>query len=125
MAFRSSPAPWYYGPAGNIWWAMLIPGWADFWKVFKMTPFFRFFLICFFRVLVLIGQMPSEMLTLLQVMWYCRTVTIGAKEGLFTPMYLFVCQKPAASVGAGKKERLSAAEGGSRRTEGTAVVQDH
>ncbi|KAK4132716.1 S-adenosyl-L-methionine-dependent methyltransferase [Trichocladium antarcticum] len=122
---ENSPAPWYYGPAGNIWWAMMIPGWADFWKVFKMTPFFRFFLICFFRLLVLVGQMPSEMLTLLQVMWYCRTVTIGAKEGLFTPMYLFVCQKPAASVGAGKTGRRSATEGESRRTEGTAVVQDH
>jgi hypothetical protein len=87
-----------------VWWAWKTPGWADFWKVFKMSPFFRFFLISFFHILVSLGKMRPEVLTFLEFMWYCRSVVIGAKQNLFTPMYLFVCRKPVAVGGAEKEE---------------------
>lgn len=34
---RSAPGPWYFGPAGNVFWAN---NWADFAKVLVMSPFF-------------------------------------------------------------------------------------
>ncbi|KAL2176052.1 S-adenosyl-L-methionine-dependent methyltransferase [Thermothelomyces heterothallicus CBS 202.75] len=66
-----SPAPWYYGPAGDIGWEWKIPGWPDFWKVS----------------------------TLMDTMWYCaRSVVQGGRMGIFTPMYVFVCRKPAGGL---------------------------
>jgi len=96
MAFRSAPAPWYYGPAGDIWWAWRMPGWPDFWKVFKMWEPFRGTAHCVYRLLILLGRAPREVSTLMDTMWYCtKGVATGGKKGIFTPMYVFVCRKPA------------------------------
>lgn len=95
MAFRSSPAPWYYGPAGDISWAWRQPGWPDFWKVFKMWEPFRGFAHLVYRMLIFVGKAPPEVSTLMDTMWYCtKSVVIGGKMGIFTPMYVFVCRKP-------------------------------
>lgn len=95
MAFRSEPAPWYYGPGGNIWWALRTPGWPDFWKVFKMWEPFRGCAHAFYRFLILLGRTPPEVSTLMDTMWYCtKGVAKGGKMGIFTPMYVFVCRKP-------------------------------
>ncbi|KAM7213988.1 S-adenosyl-L-methionine-dependent methyltransferase [Rhypophila decipiens] len=102
MAYRSSPAPWYYGPAGDVWWAWMTPGWADFWKVVKMSPAFLFMANVVYRVLVFLGKMPVEVLALMDTMWYCcRSVIAGGKMDIFTPMYVFVCRKPSRPIGAG------------------------
>jgi hypothetical protein len=95
MAFRSSPAPWYYGPAGDIWWAWKMPGWPDFWKVFKMWEPFRGTAHLVYRLMILLGRAPEEVSTLMDTMWYCtKGAAIGGNMGIFTPMYLFVCRKP-------------------------------
>ena len=96
MAFRSAYAPWYYGPEGNICWAWQTPGWADFWKVFKMWAPFRGTAHFIYRILIRFGMRPLEVSTLMDMMWYCtKGVAIGGKMGIFTPMYVFVCRKPA------------------------------
>ncbi|KAK4150268.1 S-adenosyl-L-methionine-dependent methyltransferase [Chaetomidium leptoderma] len=93
---ENSPAPWYYGPAGDIWWAWKTPGWPDFWKVFKMWPPFRGLAHTVYRLMIYVGWAPREVSTLMDTMWYCtKSVAIGGKMGIFTPMYVFVCRKPA------------------------------
>ncbi|KAJ4296157.1 Delta(24)-sterol C-methyltransferase [Collariella sp. IMI 366227] len=95
MAFRSAPAPWHYGPAGDIFWAWRTPGWPDFWKVFKMWPVFRGLAQKYLQLLILFGRIPAEISTGMDFMWYCtKGVAIGAKMDIFTPMYVFVCRKP-------------------------------
>ncbi|KAL2193778.1 S-adenosyl-L-methionine-dependent methyltransferase [Corynascus similis CBS 632.67] len=95
MAFRSSPAPWYFGPAGDILWAWKMPGWPDFWKVFKMWDPFRGCAHVIYRLMILVGMCPPEVSTLMDTMWYCtKSVVIGGRMGIFTPMYVFVCRKP-------------------------------
>ncbi|KAK4144911.1 S-adenosyl-L-methionine-dependent methyltransferase [Dichotomopilus funicola] len=92
---ENEPAPWYYGPGGNIWWAWRTPGWPDFWKVFKMWEPFRGCAHAFYRLLILLGRTPPEVSTLMDTMWYCtKGVAKGGKMGIFTPMYVFVCRKP-------------------------------
>lgn len=91
MAYRSAPAPWYYGPAGNVRWAA---DWEDFWKVFKMSPFFLFFVNNLYRLLVLLRIAPKELMMLMDTMWYCcRSVAIGGKLDIFTPLYLVAARK--------------------------------
>lgn len=95
MADRSNGAPWYYGPAGDVSWAWRVPGWDDFFRVVKMSPLFLFIAKSIYRVLILFGFAPPETLTLMDTMWYCcRSVAIGGKMGIFTPMYVFTCRKP-------------------------------
>ncbi|KAK0712309.1 S-adenosyl-L-methionine-dependent methyltransferase [Apiosordaria backusii] len=95
MAGRSKAAPWYYGPAGDVSWAWRVPGWDDFFRVVKMSPFFLFIANSIYRVLILFGFAPPETLTLMDTMLYCcRSVAIGGKMGIFTPMYVFTCRKP-------------------------------
>ncbi|AEO53833.1 hypothetical protein MYCTH_42269 [Thermothelomyces thermophilus ATCC 42464] len=94
-----SPAPWYYGPAGDIGWAWKIPGWPDFWKVFQMWDPFRGCAHAVYRVMILVGMAPPEVSTLMDTMWYCtRSVVQGGRMGIFTPMYVFVCRKPAGGL---------------------------
>ncbi|KAK3300787.1 S-adenosyl-L-methionine-dependent methyltransferase [Chaetomium fimeti] len=94
---ENSPAPWYYGPAGDILWAWKMPGWPDFWKVFKMWDPFRGFAHLVYRAMIFVGKAPPEVSTLMDTMWYCtKSVVIGGRMGIFTPMYVFVCRKPVA-----------------------------
>lgn len=100
MALTSSPAPWYYGPAGDICWAWRSPGWADFWKVFKMWPPFRGTAHLVYKIMILFGMVPKEVSGLMDMMWYCSKATaLGGKMGIFTPMYAFVCEKPRRENG--------------------------
>ncbi|KAK3310710.1 S-adenosyl-L-methionine-dependent methyltransferase [Chaetomium strumarium] len=93
---ENAPAPWYYGPAGDICWAWRMPGWPDFWKVFKMWTPFRGFAHMVYRLMILLGMRAREVSSLMDMMWYCtKGVAVGGKMGIFTPMYLFVCRKPA------------------------------
>ncbi|KAK4180900.1 S-adenosyl-L-methionine-dependent methyltransferase, partial [Triangularia setosa] len=95
MAGRSKAAPWYYGPAGDVSWAWRVSGWDDFFRVVKMSPFFLFIANSIYQVLILFGFAPPETLTLMDTMWYCcRSVAIGGRMGIFTPMYVFTCRKP-------------------------------
>ncbi|KAK4163154.1 putative SAM-dependent methyltransferase [Cladorrhinum sp. PSN259] len=99
MAFRSSPVPWYYGPGGHILSAWKVPGWADFFKVVKMSESFLFLARICQRVMVFLGLLPPEVLTLMDFMWYCcRSVTWGGQLGVFTPLYVFSCRKPLDST---------------------------
>jgi hypothetical protein len=72
-----------------------MPGWPDFWKVFKMWEPFRDTAHLVYRMMILLGRAPKEVSTLMDTMWYCtKGAAIGGKMGIFTPMYLFVCRKP-------------------------------
>ncbi|KAK3687185.1 S-adenosyl-L-methionine-dependent methyltransferase [Podospora appendiculata] len=92
MSHRSAPGPWYYGPAGNVRWAH---DWKDFWKVFQMSPLFLFVVRFSYRILVLVGLCPKLALNVMDTMWYCcRSVAIGGKMGIFSPIYMFAGRKP-------------------------------
>ncbi|KAB5529017.1 S-adenosyl-L-methionine-dependent methyltransferase [Coniochaeta sp. 2T2.1] len=107
MSKRSAPAPWYFGPSGNFVWAN---NWADFWKVFVMSPFFLFIANRIYEILIFFGKKPKEVKMVMDTMWYCcRSVAIGGKRGVFTPLYMFAARKP------GGKDR----KGGNVRTAGT------
>ncbi|KAK4105934.1 S-adenosyl-L-methionine-dependent methyltransferase [Parathielavia hyrcaniae] len=96
VQLRSAPMPWYFAPAGNIWWAWRTPGWTDFWKVFKMWMPFRNVVQNIYRLRYYVGLEPKESSSLFDMMWYCpKGCATGAAMGIFTPMYLFICEKPA------------------------------
>jgi hypothetical protein len=47
-----------------------------------------------YRLLAVLGLQPKETSALFDMMWFCtKSTAIGAKMGIFTPMYLFVCRK--------------------------------
>ncbi|OIW34669.1 S-adenosyl-L-methionine-dependent methyltransferase [Coniochaeta ligniaria NRRL 30616] len=93
MGNRSAPGPWYFGPAGNFFWAN---NWADLVKVFLMSPFFLFFIANrIYQVLIFLGKRPKEVKMVMDTMWYCcRSIAIGGKLGIFTPLYMFAARKP-------------------------------
>jgi len=108
MGYRSAPAPWYYGPAGNVRWAR---DWEDFWRVFQMSPFFLFIANSIYKLMVLFGFLPKEVLMVMDMMWYCcRSVAIGGKMDIFTPMYMFACRKPTTAGGVGEKKKTEKEE---------------
>ena len=101
MAYRSTPGPWYFGPAGNVRWAI---GWEDFWTVLSMSPVAVFYrkVLCWF--MVLFGLAPREVLTQMDTMWYCcRGVAKGGRLDVFTPMFVFVGNKPSVLEGSSGK----------------------
>jgi hypothetical protein len=71
-----------------------VPGWGDFWKVMKMWMPFRVLVQNIYRLLAVLGLQPKETSALFDMMWFgTKSTAIGAKMGIFTPMYLFVCRK--------------------------------
>ncbi|KAK0617791.1 S-adenosyl-L-methionine-dependent methyltransferase [Bombardia bombarda] len=88
----NAPGPWYYGPAGDFWHAV---DWKEFWQIFQMSPFFLFFANSVYRIMVLFGVLPREVLQLMDTMWFCcRSVAYGGKLDIFTPMYMLASRKP-------------------------------
>jgi hypothetical protein len=93
MAYRSAPGPWYFGPAGNFLWAN---NWRDFWKVFVMSPLFLAIANSVYDILILLRRKPKEVKLVMDTMWYCcRSVAIGGRDGIFTPMYMVAARKPS------------------------------
>ncbi|KAK0645378.1 S-adenosyl-L-methionine-dependent methyltransferase [Cercophora newfieldiana] len=112
MAYRSAPVPWWYAPAGSIWSAWKIPGWAGFWRVFTMSPIFHaLFVRPLYHLLVFLGVEKKELLAELDLMWYCcRSAGIGGRLDIFTPMYVFTCRKPSGGKD-GEKGRFASGKG--------------
>ncbi|KAK4128980.1 S-adenosyl-L-methionine-dependent methyltransferase [Parathielavia appendiculata] len=64
--------------------------------VFKMWMPFRNIVQNIYRLRYYLGLEPKESSSLFDMMWYCpKGCATGAAMGIFTPMYLFVCEKPA------------------------------
>jgi Sterol methyltransferase C-terminal. len=65
------------------------------------------------RILILLGCVPYELKTFMDLMWCCRAMTMGGRKELFTPSYLFHFRKPVEGDGAINEER-SCGSGGLR-----------
>lgn len=94
--------PWYYSAAGDVISAWRVPGWHDFLIVLQLNGVFLFFARIIYRIMILFGITSPEVLGSMDTMWYCcRSVAMGGKLGIFSPMYRFLCVKPAAPGPAG------------------------
>ncbi|PVH75062.1 CgERG6-2 protein [Cadophora sp. DSE1049] len=92
LATRPDPTPWYYPLAGDF--KYLGSVW-DFFTIFRMTRFARG------AVEVLLGGLErcwvaprGSARTAASLAKAADALVLGAKEGLFTPMYLMVARKP-------------------------------
>ncbi|GAB7366121.1 hypothetical protein MBLNU230_g7683t1 [Neophaeotheca triangularis] len=91
LASWSKPGPWYYAPQGDLTYCV---DWEDWWKVFKMHPTVRFLWYWFFYLLCMVGLLEWEVMSVMKTMRYCcGSVVEGGQKDLFTPIWLFVCQK--------------------------------
>lgn len=92
LAARGDPVPWWYPLAGELRHARTI---ADFFTVFRMSKLGRGVMHKFIGGLETVGIAPpgtQKTADTLAVAADC--LVAGAKENLFTPMYLMVARKP-------------------------------
>ena len=92
LAKRPDKTPWYYPLAGDY--SMMGTLW-DFPTIFRMTKFGRGLTNRFVGLLETIGIAPGgTQKTASSLALAADCLVAGAKEDLFTPMYLMVARKP-------------------------------
>ena len=61
-----------------------------------------------YEILILFGKKPKEVKMVMDTMWYCcRSVAIGGKHGIFTPLYMFAARKPWGEEKTGSNMRTA------------------
>lgn len=92
LAQRPDKTPWYYPLAGDF--SMMGSVW-DFPTIVRMTKWGRGFVHRFVGVLEMVGIAPNgTQKTANSLALAADCLVAGAKEDLFTPMYLMVARKP-------------------------------
>lgn len=93
MATRDDPLPWYWPLAGEM---KYLQSWGDLFTIVRMTHAGRSFMHGLTGLLEKVGIAPAgtkKTADALAVGADC--LVAGAREHLFTPMYLIVARKPA------------------------------
>lgn len=94
LAKRPDPRPWYYPIAGDL---SMMGSIADFPRIVRMTRLGRGIAHKFVGALETIGIAPGgSQKTADSMALAADCLVAGAKEDLFTPMYLMVARKPLA-----------------------------
>ncbi|RDL41486.1 Sterol 24-C-methyltransferase [Venustampulla echinocandica] len=94
LAKRPDPRPWYYPIAGDM---SMMGSIADFPRIVRMTKIGRGIAHKFVGALETIGIAPTgSQKTADSMALAADCLVAGAKEDLFTPMYLMVARKPLA-----------------------------
>ncbi len=93
LADREDPRPWYYPLDGNLRMAQSI---GDVVTIARMTKLGRYTAHSCIGALETIGLAPKGTRKTADSLAYAAdNLVLGAKEKLFTPMYLMVARKPA------------------------------
>lgn len=100
LPIEPTPAPfrpWYYPLAGDKHAQRLAISREDRDIINNMSPWKRKKTEWAYRIMILLRIAPPEHMDLIKAMWLCvDSVHEGAKRGLFTPSWMFVCQNPLA-----------------------------
>lgn len=92
LSQRPDPTPWYYPIAGDL--SMMGSIW-DFATILRMTKIGRGVVHKFVGLLEKIGLAPvGTQKTADTLAIAADSLVAGAKEGLFTPMYMMIAKKP-------------------------------
>ncbi|KAJ9132356.1 Sterol 24-C-methyltransferase [Pleurostoma richardsiae] len=93
LAARPDPMPWYWPLSGEM---KYMQSYMDFFTIIRMTHFARIFTHGFAGLLEMVGLAPKgTKKTADALSTGADGLVAGARENLFTPMYLMVGRKPA------------------------------